>query len=75
MSKNFGLGLQISTMEACGSDEWQIDLHEVNHFKQICLNTCGCSDHSVDCTWFDLDRRSGITFRHPGMCLAFKVIW
>ena len=36
---------------------------------------CRCSDHSVDWIWFDLDRRSAITFRHPGMCLAFKVIW
>ena len=41
------------------------DLHE-----EICLNTRGGSDHSVDWTWFDLDR-SAITFRHPGMCLAF----
>ena len=47
----------------------------VNNLWHICLNTCGCSDHSVDCTWFDLDRRSAITLRHPGMCLAFNVMW
>ena len=45
----------------------------VNHLRQICLNTCECSDHSVNWTWFDLDRRSAITFRHPGMCLALRL--
>ena len=28
MSQAFGLGLETHTMEVCGSDEWQIDLHE-----------------------------------------------
>ena len=27
---------------------------------------------TVDCTVFDLDRRSAITFRHPGMCLPLR---
>ena len=27
-AKNFDLGLEIHTVELCGSDEWQIDLHE-----------------------------------------------
>ena len=26
--KHFGLGLETCTVEVCGSDEWQIDLHE-----------------------------------------------
>ena len=26
--KHFGLGLEIHTVELCGSDKWQIDLHE-----------------------------------------------
>ena len=32
------------------------------------------SGHSVECPGFDLDRMSAITFRHPGMCLAFNVM-
>ena len=26
--KHFGLGLEIRTVELCGSDKWEIDLHE-----------------------------------------------
>ena len=38
------------------------------------LNTCRCSDHSVDWTRLDLNRRLAITFRHPAMCLALRFI-
>ena len=53
-------------MELCVSDKLQIDLHD--------LNACKCSDTSVDWTCFDLDSRSAITFSHPGMHLALRVI-
>ena len=43
--KHFGLGLETCIVELCGSGEWEKDLHE--EWRQICLNTCGCSDHSV----------------------------
>ena len=61
-------------MELCGSDECQTYLHEplltdlFEHLQMKC-------DHSVDWTWFDLDRRSAIIFRQTGMCLDLRVIW
>ena len=75
MSQAFWSGTGDTYSGTCGSGEWQKIYMRNEPLETDLFEHLRCSDHSVDWTWFDLDRRSAITFRCPGMCLAFKVIW
>ena len=59
-----GLGLEICTVEVCGSDDWQKDLHE----------KCTTFDRSAYAVTILL-WAVAVTFRPLGMCLALRITW